>query len=192
MMKNLIFIFFLFSFNGVAQSKSRAKVKRSSPTTFPQSFIGDWKGKLNWYSNGGKVQTVTMEMHIKATDTTNQYTWQIVYGNSTKLTTADNRPYILKKIDTLDEHWEIDELNGIVLDSYWLGNRFSGVFTVQGNTILDSYWLENGDMHIEFFSYKQSALTTTGNGTAESPKVDSYKMGSYQKAVLKKMKSSTK
>jgi hypothetical protein len=191
-MKSLIFVFLLFSFTSVAQNRGRTKYKRAAAPSFPKSFIGDWQGTLSWYPNGGQLQKVNMEMHIKPTDTINQYTWQIVYGSSTKLTAVDNRPYILKKVDTLASHWVIDELNGIVLDSYWLGNRFSGVFTVQGNTILDSYWLEKGDMHIEFFSYKQTPLVVTGKGTEESPKVDSYRMGSYQKAVLKKMKATTK
>ncbi len=187
-MKILALVFLLFSLNSVAQNRGRTITKRMAAISFPNSFVGDWQGTLNWYPNGGKVQAVHMEMHIKPTDTTNQYTWQMVYGKVTE----DNRPYILKKVDTVATHWVIDELNGIVLDSYWLGQRFSGVFTVQGNTILDSYWIENGEMHIEFFSYKQNPLNVTGKGTEESPKVDSYRMGSYQKAVLKKMKSSTK
>jgi hypothetical protein len=175
-------VYLIINYNCNAQKQINNNSKKE--LVFPISFIGDWKGTLTWYPNGKPVQKVNMEMHINKTDTLQQYTWQIVYGSITK----DNRPYILKKIDTLQSHWVIDELNGIVLDSYWLGNRFSGVFSIQGNTILDSYWIENGEMHIEFFSYNQKPLSTTGYNTEESPTTETYRIGSYQKAVLKKVK----
>jgi hypothetical protein len=152
---------------------------------FPQSFMGHWKGTLYWYPTGKPdPQTVNMELHILPGDSAGQYTWQIVYGK----VTDDNRPYVLKAVDSAKGHWVIDEKNGIMLDSYWVGQHFCGAFTVQGNTILDSYWIENGQLHVEFFSYKQTPLATTGKGTEDSPKVDSYRIGSYQKAVLMKMK----
>jgi hypothetical protein len=185
-MKHVFFLILLStSIHLQAQKNKKIPSAKTDSLSFPKSFIGHWTGTLYWYPNNSKaqVQTVNMELHIQPADSAGQYTWQIVYGKLTE----DNRPYILKPVDSAHGHWVIDEKNGIILDSYWLGNRFSGAFAVQGNTILDSYWIENKQLHVEFFSYPQTPASTTGNGTEESPKVDVYRIGSYQKAVLTKL-----
>ena len=149
--------------------------------SFPQSWTGNWKGELQWYKTGRiEPQKVSMELRIQPCDSGSNYTWQIIYGSATE----DNRPYILAKKDTTGTHWVIDENNGIVLDQFWVGNKFCGAFTVMGNTIVNNYWIEDDKLMIEFYSIAAKPITTTGNGTEESPKVDSYKIGSYQKAVL--------
>lgn len=151
---------------------------------FPDAFIGHWYGKLNWYPDGASTpRIVDMELHIQpAKDSVNQYTWHIIYGKQSE----DSRPYLLKTVDTSKGHWVIDEVNGIILNQYWKGGKFSGAFTVGGTTILNSYWIENDALHLEFFSYPVKAIATTGNGTEESPKVDSYHIRSYQRGVLRK------
>ena len=157
----------------------------SQPDSFPQSWVGNWKGELQWYKTGkAEPQKVNMELRIQPCDSGSNYTWQIIYGFATE----DNRPYILAKKDTTGTHWVIDENNGIVLDQFWVGNKFSGAFTVMGNTIINSYWIENNKLMVEFYSIAAKPITTTGKGTEESPAVDSYRIGSYQKAVLLRTK----
>jgi hypothetical protein len=154
-------------------------------TSFPQSWTGNWKGELQWYKTGKtESQKVNMELRIQPGDSTGNYTWQIIYGSATE----DNRPYLLKAKDAVNGHWVIDELNGIVLDQYWVGNKFCGAFTVMGNTILNSYSMENDKLMVEFYSIGAKPITATGKGTDESPTVDSYRIGSYQKAVLQRTK----
>ncbi|MGN6420236.1 MAG: hypothetical protein ACTHMC_22200 [Pseudobacter sp.] len=159
-------------------------VKSQAQPKFPGNFIGHWYGKLNWYSYGAaNPRIVDMELHIQPSrDSIDQYIWHIIYGKPSE----DSRPYLLKAIDTAKGHWVIDEVNGIRLDQYWKGGKLAGAFTVSGNTIVNSYWMENDELHLEFFSYPVKAITTSGNGTEESPKVDSYHIRSYQQAVLKK------
>jgi hypothetical protein len=170
----LFVLFIILTHFAIAQNK----------TTFLQSFIGNWKGKLQWMVAGKPTQTFTMQLRIKPTDTANQYTWQIIYGDASK----DNRPYILKPVDTAKGHWIIDENDGIILDSYVHGNAIHGAFTVQGNTIVDNYVIENGKMRIEFFSIKLDDKKQSGKGTKETPFVDSYKISSYQTGVLARVK----
>lgn len=157
---------------------------KSQSLSFPQSFIGNWKGVLQLYKVGkDTVQSVTMELRVQAIGTTpGQYTWNLIYGKPTE----DNRPYLLKPVNITKGHWIIDELNGIVLDQYWMANRFTGVFAVQGTTIVNSYWIENEELHIEFISFSTKPRVTTGGNSAEIPPVDSYDTRGYQKAVLKK------
>ena len=159
---------------------SKAQDKHS----FPQDFIGKWKGTLEWHRSGtAQPQSVNMELYVlPSTDSAGQYTWHLVYGT----VTTDSRPYILKAIDSAKGHWVIDEVNGIVLDQFWVGSRFVGSFTVGNSTIVNSYHLENGDMVVEFFAYGAKASAKTGKGSEESPFVDSYTIKSFQRAVLKK------
>lgn len=162
----------LFSVFTIAQNK------------FPLPMVGNWKGTLLWYQSGKTTaQTVPMELRIQPNkDSVGQYTWNLIYGEAKE----DNRPYILQPVDTSKGHWVIDERNGIVLDQYWLGNKFSGSFSVGKSTIVNSYWIEKGQLHIEFFSLSTDAISTTGEGTEDSPRVLSYAVRGYQKAILSK------
>lgn len=153
--------------------------------SFPKSWEGNWKGELQWFKTGSaKPQKVNMELRIRPGDSSGTWTWQIIYGSETE----DNRPYKLMRKDSAGTHWVIDEMNGIVLDQYWVANKFCGAFTVQNSTIINNYWIENGKLIVEFYSLSAKPVATTGNGTEESPSVDSYKIGSYQKAILSKVR----
>lgn len=152
--------------------------------TFPKNWEGNWKGDLSWYKTGNNEPTiVNMELRIHPTDSTDTWTWQIIYGSETE----DNRPYKLVKKDTSGVHWAIDENNGIILDQYWVANKFSGAFTVISSTIINNYWLEDGKLLVEFYTLIAKPVSTTGFSTEDSPKVDSYKISGYQKAVLKRV-----
>lgn len=159
---------------------SKAQVK----TSFPQDFTGKWKGTLEWHRSGAaQSQPVNMELYIlPSTDTAGQFTWHLIYGSATQ----DSRPYLLKPIDTAKGHWLIDELNGIMLDQFWVGNRFCGSFTVGNSTIVNSYYIENGQLIVEFIAYTAKPVAKTGKGSEDSPFVDSYTIKSFQRAVLKK------
>jgi hypothetical protein len=155
----------------------------SQQKEFPNSWVGRWKGELLWYKGVVKEpQKVAMELNIQPTGSMGQYSWQIIYG--TPADTADVRPYTLIAKDTAKAQWVIDENNGIVLDQFWIANKFCGVFTVGTATILNNYWIENGKLMAEFYSISAKPIASTGKGTEESPSVDSYKIGSYQKATL--------
>jgi hypothetical protein len=173
-MKKYSIFFVLIFFSGMLFSQA----KPAGP--FPKAFTGKWKGKLNWMMAGKPTQTVTMQLIILPADTAGQYTWQIIYGDDKK----DNRPYLLKPIDTAKGHWVVDENDGIILDSYVHGNCIHGAFTVMGNTIVDNYCIEGNNMTVEFFSIKLDDKTQSGKGTDETPTVTSYRVGSYQKGVL--------
>lgn len=157
----------------------------SQSQSFPLHWIGNWKGELEWFKTGNdKPQKVSMELRIQPADSGHNYTWQIIYGPATE----DNRSYTLIAKDTTKGHWIIDENNGIVLDQFWIANKFCGAFTVMGNTIVNNYWIENDKMMVEFYSIATKPIATTGKGTEDSPTVDSYRIGSYQKAVLQRTK----
>lgn len=148
---------------------------------FPARFIGHWEGQLQWFQTGKpQPQKVKMQLIIQPTDSAGTFTWQLIYGDKSE----DHRPYLLKPVDTSKGHWVIDERNGIVLDQYWVANRFVSAFTVQNATILDSYWIENDHMVAEFYSVSAKPVRTTGGTSDEIPPVQSYATKNYQKAIL--------
>ncbi len=176
-MKSIILILIFFvSFTAEGQSRS-----------FPESWAGNWKGELSWYKTGIKEpKKVNMELRIHEVHSPGSavsWTWQIIYGSESE----DNRPYNLIQKDSTGIHWAIDENNGIAIDQYWVGNRFSGAFTVQNSTIINSYWMEKNKLMVEFYNISAKPVTASGKGTEDSPNVDSYKIGSYQKAILTRL-----
>jgi hypothetical protein len=177
----LIHNFFFLIFISVVTAPGLAQDKNGLQS-FPKDFIGNWTGSLIWHPAGKAVQKVDMQLNIQPEKIKSVYSWQLIYGDAAK----DNRPYHLMPFDTAVGHWVIDENEGILLDGYWIGNRFISTFSVQGNTITAVYWLVGKEMHIEMISTKAAAVRESGKGTAEVPKVSSYPVSSYQKAILYK------
>jgi hypothetical protein len=180
-MKKLICVIGLFCTASIVAAQQKKTVNKTNKTVgFPTSFIGHWKGTLQWMVVGKIKQSFTMQLIVKPTDSIGQYTWQIIYGDSA----TDNRPYLLKPIDTAKGHWVIDETDGIVLDSYVFGNSIKGAFTVMNNTVVDSYTVDDNTMRVEFLSINLNKKNITGKGTAEVPFVDSYAVKSAQSGTL--------
>lgn len=182
---SLYFVPFIVAAQTTAQHTASEKTTGAAVTTaaFPVSFEGRWKGTLQWIRAGKPTQSFTMQLYILPADTSGQYSWQIIYGDNEK----DNRPYLLKPVDTAAGHWVVDEKDGIVLDSYVHGNCLQGAFTVEGNTIVDNYCMEAGKMKVEFFSIRLNDAKQSGKGTGQTPFVYSYTINSYQTGVLTRL-----
>ncbi|MDF2379931.1 hypothetical protein JMG10_00525 [Nostoc ellipsosporum NOK] len=171
---NLMRIYFLLLF-------VLFKLSAHSQSGFPEKWKGHWKGKIAWYKTGADTATmIDMQLKIFPTDSAHNWTWQLIYGNAEQ----DDRPYTLIAKDTAKGLWVIDENNGIVLTQYWVGNRFTGIFTVQGTTILNSYYLDKDELVVEFYVTAQKPSQTTGMGTTDSPLVDSYPVRAIQRGRL--------
>ncbi len=151
--------------------------------SFPQSFVGNWKGTLTWNRAEKAPQQFTMRLNIQPVDS-GRYIWQIIYGDEQK----DNRPYILMPVDIAKGHWQIDERNTIVLDGYFIGNSFTSVFAVSGSTIVSKYELTADGLLVSFTTYTTKPITTTGGTSNEIPPVDSYQVKSLQQGLLKREK----
>ena len=151
----------------------------------PEKFIGHWEGTLTWYRAGIPDARISkMQLKVFPADTAGQYTWEIVYGDDNK----DTRPYILKPVDTLKGHWMIDEKNSILLDQYFIGGRLCGSFSVGEYRIQNCYWREGEKLVVEFISTSTKPVSSTGGTSEEIPKVESYGVRSYQKAILTRRK----
>ncbi|MEO0473426.1 MAG: hypothetical protein AAF206_27690, partial [Bacteroidota bacterium] len=102
---------------------------------FPQDWQGIWKGKLQIFQNAAKVQEIDMELHIQPIDTSDNWTWTIVY----KTEKEDRRGYELIVIDKATGHYQIDEKNSILLDGYVVENVFMSRFSVNSSLLQANY-----------------------------------------------------
>lgn len=152
---------------------------------FPLNFIGHWVGELEWHQAGkSESKKVQMLLEVQPTDSAGKFTWRISYGGDHQ----DVRPYIIKRVDSTAGHWVIDEQNGIFLDYFWIGKRFTGSFTVLNSTLLNTFWLDGDSLVAEFYTFAAEPRRTSGKGSEDIPYVFSYLMKSSQKAILKRKK----
>jgi hypothetical protein len=147
----------------------------------PQQFVGYWEGSLQWYQ-AGKTDPKVIKMQLKVfpTDTAGHYTWQLFYGEKSE----DGRPYILKAKDSVVGLWVVDERNGIFLDQQFVGARFCGAFAVSPNHISICFWREGNTLLVEFLTTSQAAASTSGGTAEDIPKVETYTVKGYQRAIL--------
>jgi hypothetical protein len=176
-MRNILSIFLLLCCVSIAKAQPAAQ-------SFPESWIGNWKGNLEWYAGSADTpRMVPMQLRIQKADSAGHYTWHLIYGQENK----DSRPYILKPVSNSKNRWVIDELNGILLDQYYIAGRLSCVFTVGKSTIVNNQWLEGDVMWMEFYSVSANPVSTTGKGTEDAPFVNSFGVQGYQVAKLKRL-----
>jgi hypothetical protein len=155
---------------------------RAQSSNFPDSWAGEWEGTLSWYPVGTTApRLVPMQLLIGLADSAG-YTWSIQYGEGQK----DQRHYLLLPVDSATGHWVIDERNGIRLDQFFLANRLSGAFTVGKSTIINNYFLSGDSLIVEFNTIGSQPLQESGLNTEESPRVLSYRVLAYQRAVLRR------
>ncbi len=155
-----------------------------APVKFPQDFVGDWRGTMEWTKSGEEKSTqVKMRIKIEKADG-DSYTYHMAYGDKEQ----DARPYVLKPVDKTKGHWAIDERNGIVLDHFWVGDCLIGVFTVSGNTIVSKDRLEDGKLVTEMITYEASTLNKTGDQGPQIPLVTTNRVKSIQRAKLERWK----
>jgi len=162
--------------------------KISDKLTFPDDWLGYWKGDLNIYGSSGLKQTIPMALDNSITETEGVYTWAIIYGQDT---VKGRRDYVLKEYDKDKGHYIVDEQNGILLDAYLIDNELVSIFDVMDNTLISTYKIEGDKMIFEIMMNKSAATNTTGDtiiGTDTIPPVNSYRPTVRQKARLSKVR----
>lgn len=153
---------------------------------FPDDWFGYWTGDLNIYNSKGLKQVVPMALDLSKTDTIGLYNWAIIYGSDS---TAQKRNYQLKEIDKSNGHYVIDEKNGIFLDAYYLNNDLISIFEVMGNSLITSYSLNDNQITFDIKMHPSEEIRISGDtliNNQEIPKVSSFKVSVYQKAILQK------
>jgi len=153
---------------------------------FPQAWEGIWKGDLEIHTAKGLAQTVPMELHILPTDSTNRYTWSIIYGEDKE---AGKRPYELVVLDAEKGWYAIDEKNSIQLEAYFIKDKFFSRFEVMGTLLLTSEQLVGEELIFEIIAGKMEPISVTGNEVVEGdtiPPVKAFPIKVMQRAILRR------
>jgi len=172
-MKSIVVFFFLISTSLFSQEDS---------LQFPEKYFGIYKGDLVINNTRG-TQTIPMEFHLKAGDSTDVYVYTLVYGANEQ---RQERNYNLLAVNAEKGEYVVDENNGILLDAQWVDNTLYSSFEVQGNLLTTTERFHENTMDFEItFSSKESKKVTGTEG--ENPiEVISYPITVVQKAHLTK------
>ncbi|TAK39294.1 MAG: hypothetical protein EPO28_10875 [Saprospiraceae bacterium] len=153
---------------------------------FPASWAGEWKGTLEIFNASGKVQELPMELHIQPVDSSENYTWTIIYGEDK---VAGRRPYELVPVEPAKGLYKINEKNSIAMEGYLLGGKFFQWFEVSGSVLFTSTALVGEELVWEIVVSSTEPVSSTGNETVdgeEIPEVKTFPVTALQTAKLRR------
>jgi len=101
-----------------------------------------------------------MYLQIGPGMTDSLHQWTIAYLSESG---DDIRAYSLVAADTIGYHYQIDEKNSILIDSYRIHDRLISVFEVMGSTLQFTYTTKPDKIHIDVAMSTAQPLTTTGD-----------------------------
>ena len=159
-----------------------------SQDNFPDSWVGNYKGKLEIYAVDSVALQLKMELNIQKTSIDSLYNWTIIYDFKGQ---KDIRPYELKRVNTKKGIYQIDEKNSIVIDAFYRNKIFTSFFEVMDTFIIATYTKISDDAIVfEIISAKSKAISTTGSTTLDEediPQVKTYPVDGRQRAILHKI-----
>jgi len=159
-----------------------------SQLTFPDSWVGNYKGDLSIYGVDSVRMKLKMSLDIVKTINDSIYDWTLTYDFKGK---KDVRTYSLLIVDKQKGQYQIDEKNSIVIDSYLHNDKiFTSFFKVMESYVIATYIKEENDIVFEIISGKSEPISITGNTKQDEediPEVAAYLVNARQKAVLQKV-----
>ncbi len=197
MKSNIQFILLFFTlFSLICACTPTSKLSKADETTlakqnvlsFPEIAVGYWEGNIEIYQDTGMIQSVPMALDIFDIGEKGVLAWHIIYNPGK---TEDKRKYLLMEVNKEKGHYQIDEDNGIILDAFLLDNKLISSFTVSGSTLQTINTFFDEKMVFEVIAGPEQAINTTGNIKVEEneiPPVDSYKVSTYQRATLTRVR----
>jgi hypothetical protein len=175
-------LFFLLSCS-TKKSLTTATEDKSPPINFPLDWIGHYEGKLSIYATNGDPNVVSMQLIINYPDAEGYFPWTVIYDEK------DVRRYGLEVINTDRGLYRINEYNSIELDAYLIDRHLISRFSVMQNDLIIDYEHVGDAIIAQFFISSIGSQNITGGeiiGQDTIPKVKTYPIQVYQKAVLKK------
>ena len=155
--------------------------------SFPQNWLGHYKGDLLIYDADSVRIKLIMELSISKTNVDSLFDWSITYDFKNK---KDVRAYSLVLVDRTKGYYKIDERNSIEIDSYLHnGNILTSFYKVEESYIIASYTKIEETIVFEIIAGKSTPISTTGNqmvNEEEIPQVDTFPVNGRQKAILVK------
>lgn len=175
---NLIKFILFFTFLWLMRTMSFAQQE-----SFPQSWVGTWKGTMELHYKSGKSQEIVCELHLKEADSTNTWQWTIIYGEGA---TRQERKYRLIAQNMEKGMYRIDENNSIILDAFYANHTLISQFVVQDNLITSTYQRVGNVIYFQNLASNQKKYNQSG-GKDKIPEVLSFPISSLQRAKLLKV-----
>lgn len=147
----------------------------SAQTLFPDRCLGTWEGTLYIFSQGALPDSVPTEMSVALIIEDSTWEWKTSYLMPDSTVVKD---YTLRLTDADQQHYVVDEGNGIVLKAYLLGDQLLSKFAVQGSWLTSCYQRAGDTLVFEI---------TSGQRLDETEGVTNYEVISLQRAVLRRV-----
>lgn len=147
---------------------------------------GKWAGKLEVIRPDGKVQSIPMELHIALMDSSENFTFTIIYGEDQE---SGKRSYELHTLDAEKGLYVLDEKNTIRIEAFFIGEKLYQWYEVAGSMITVTIWLEGEEMNWELVSGSAEPVSHTGGTEVDGervPPVKTFPVRVVQRARLKK------
>lgn len=155
--------------------------------SFPGSWQGTWEGTVHVWANDTIINSFPMSLSIAPTDSF--WTYIINYGHTPGK--PDIRKYSIRKLNDSIGHYAIDEHNGIVLDTYKMGNCLMSSFGGLGSELYTRTCKKGDVLEYEITSVYSEPERVSGdiimNGDS-IPKINSYRVYNLMKAQLHQKK----
>lgn len=158
-----------------------ADVLQKKKLSFPNDWIGVYKGEVVRHTTTGIIGQQGMELHIQKTADPNRFIWKIAYEGQ------PTRNYELIIVDKNRGIYVIDEKNSIMLYSFYANDTLFSHFGAHFGYLLATYELKNNQIHFRTTVSNARPYQTTG-GQGSIPMVHSFQVREQQVAVLTKIK----
>lgn len=143
-------------------------------------FVGVWEGNLEIQSpNQAKTTVVKVQMAYGKTSTPDVYMYKLVYDSQPP------RNYLLKPVDKKAGIWKVDEQNGVVLQSYLVGDTLINSFSVGNNLISTTTQREQQFLNWTLISLEINPQKSDVGMKDAVSAVVSHKVLSIQRAKLR-------
>jgi hypothetical protein len=163
-------------------------LKEDDPSllALPASFTGAFDGTLKVYSADGKLaQEVPMRIEVEPGEPGGAQPFRLIYGDPT---TASPRDYEMTPVAGSANHFVHDEKNGILLDTYLVGESLYSQFEISGVRIDSRFRLEGDDLVSEMVTFGVTAERDSRPSGDSTTVVRSYPLRGVQLARLKRSK----
>ncbi len=156
---------------------------------FPAKWIGIWSGTLQMLPNSELQPEIEVSLQIEKSNEAGTYIWKTTYKTPTGLVVKD---YLLRETDAEKGLFEMNEQNGILIPSSFLGNELWSLFEVGGVLLTAIYQFSPESISLTISSARRADEMRSGGVILNNdsiPVVISYPVYAIQKVILKKSKS---
>lgn len=157
----------LLPFPSCAQPQWSDSLSAADSQNFPEAWIGTWEGEITAFNAQGPTQSFSMKLEITETDDPDRWGWKTTYAGE------DVRDYTLIAQDREAGAYQVDEHNGIVLESRLIdGVLYTWFAFGQAHILLQEELVTvHGAPRLRFEIVSTSSESTAAS---EEPAIDAY------------------